>query len=363
MKIIHRYILSLAIRNIVLSLLVFCVLFLAFDFFDRIDNILEGDPSFGIVISYFLYKIPFIINSMLPVATLLGTLFTIGLLSKNSEVVAMRAAGLTVLFIARPVLILGILLSFVSILLGETVVPYSQRRVREIYNIDIHKKHETGTYSQTNFWWRDKDNFYSVGVFDSRTNRLLDFSEFNLGDNFEVARRADAPEVKWVDPIFGWNMKDVRERSFSKDATSPISTEPLRPLAINETPKDFYNAKMDPDTMSYSQLKAFIKKQASHGISIGGYLSDLYGKLSFPFVVFLVSLVALPFSLIPARSGSMALSLIWSLGMAFSYYAVHSFSLAMGRAELWPPLLAAWMANLVIGLVGVVLTLGSESPS
>ena len=363
MKIIHRYVLRLAVRNFCISLLVLCFLFLAFDFFDRIDNILEGDPSFLTIISYFFYKVPFVLNSMFPIAMLLATLFTIGMLSKNSEITAMRSAGLRVLWIGQPILVLGLVLSFLSILLGETLVPHAQRRVREIYNIDIRKKHESGAYSQENFWWRSDDEFYSVGEFDSRSNRLLEFSSFTLGSDFEVEKRVDAGEVQFVDAMLGWNMRDIIERTFEADETTSRDLYRARPLLLAENPRDFYSAKMDPHTMSFLQLGEFIKKQTSYGISISGYLADLHGKLAFPFVIFLVTVVALPFSLLPSRSGSMAPSLLIGLALAFSYYAVHSFSLAMGRAELWPSLLAAWMANLLIGAVGIILNLGAESPS
>ena len=93
------------------------------------------------------------------------------------------------------------------------------------------------------------------------------------------------------------------------------------------------------------------------------YMADLYAKISFPFINLVLVLVVLPFALLPARSGSMAPSCLAGLTIGFAYFAVHSFSLALGRAELWPPLLAAWMANLVMAIAGLILNLGTESPT
>ena len=363
MKIIHRYILNQLIRNFFICLMIFSVLFILFDFFDRVDVIMSEGTSFWIALKYFLYKIPLTLNLMIPISMLIAAMFTIGMLSKNSEITAMRAGGLTLFWIAKPLFAFALAVCFFSILFQETIVPHAQRRVREIYAIDIRKKDERGGLSQTDFWWRSGDNFYSIEMFDSRTNTLHALTTLEVeGNSFDVTRRTDAKKATWVTPELGWTMNNVEQYDFSSEEGPDKAKHRKLPLPIEEEPKDFFKAKMDPNTMSYFQLREFIHKQQANGISIIGYLSDLYSKLSFAFVTFVVTLVALPFALKPARSGSMAVSLLAGMIIGFSYYAVHSFSIAMGRAELWPPLLAAWTANILMCIVGGVLNWGAESP-
>lgn len=362
MKILHRYILQLEVKNLFLSLMVLILLFIVIDFFDRIDNILQEQVSVGLIAQYFLYKIPVAISLMLPAAMLISTLLTFGILSKNSEFTAMRAAGLQILWLARPVLVVGLFVSLFSIAFNETVVPYSTMRVREIYNIDIKKKHEKGAYSQTDYWWRVGNQFYSAELFDSRENRLHNLSRFTVDNTFRVTQRTVAGSVSWLNPALGWSMHQVQEYSFKPDGEVLSVAHNSLPLPIDNQPKDFYRVKTDPDSMSYSDLKRFIEEQAQNGVQVLSYLADLYAKISFPFVNFIIVLIALPFALLPSRSGSMATSLLAGGMIGFSYYVVHSFSISMARAELWPPLLAAWMANAMLGLVGVILNLGAESP-
>lgn len=363
MAIIHRYILTAFIRNLAIALLALVGLFLLIDFFDRIDNILESHGGFSLTISYFLYKIPLIINLMMPVAALVATLFTVGLMSKNSEITAMRASGLTLWWIARPIFITAFLLSFGALILNETLVPLAQRRVREIYNIDIKKKDESGSYSQHDFWWREGQSLYSVNIFDSRSNRLLGLSRFELDDNFRIRERSSAEEASYLGPQFGWTMHSVTERTFSPDAPPTVNSFRSLPLPIRETPENFYDRETDPFTMSYFQLKEFVEAQRNNGLSVSSYMSDLYAKISFPFVIFIVTFVALPYAVVPARSGSLTVSFLAGLVIGLSYYIVNSLSLALGRAELWPPMLSAWMATLVLGAIGIVLLLGTEAPS
>lgn len=363
MKLLHRYILGQFLRTFGLCLAGFVFLFLVFDFMDRIDNIMGEDVSVWTVLQYFLFKIPQTLTLMLPIAGLVSTLLTFGILAKNSEITAMRSAGIRVLWLAKPVLIAGAVISLMCLLLNETLVPYSLQRVREIYNIDIKQKDLRGSYSGSNLWWRTGKEFYSVAFFDSRTKSFNDLVELSLDESFEVRERTDAKRTSWLNPELGWNMEDVTQYVF-RDAQTPAMTYYRRlPLPISEKPKDFFEFATDPETMNFAKLRKFIREQRANGLAVSGYLTDLHEKLAFPFINFIVVLVALPFSLKPARTGSMAGSFLAGLILGFTYYAVHSFSVALGRAELYPPLLAAWLANILLGVIGIILNLGAESPS
>ena len=114
--------------------------------------------------------------------------------------------------------------------------------------------------------------------------------------------------------------------------------------------------------MTIAQLRRFIRQQAQNGIEVSEYVPYLSEKFAFPFFNFVIVLVVIPFALRPARSGSMASSVLAGLIIGFSYYAVHSFSMAMGKAEILSPAFSAWIANLLMGAIGSVLLLGAESP-
>jgi lipopolysaccharide export system permease protein len=275
----------------------------------------------------------------------------------------MRAAGVTVAWLGRPLMMFGIGLSITSLLLGEVIVPFSERRQKELYNIDIRQKDKKGGYSQSDFWWRHGDNFYAFDLFDSRTNTIHSLSRFEISQDWRVAQRTDARTAHWIDKGLGWNMRDVTTRLFNENSGLTFE-EHIRslPLPIKEVPSDFYDVRSDPATMSFSELRRFIKRLQRNGISTTQYMPDLYSKMAAPLVIFITGMLVLPFTLLPARSGSMALTSIAAISIAFLYYAVDSFSISMGRAELLPPFLAAWSANIVMGIVAFVLNLGTEAP-
>jgi len=363
MTIIQRYVFKEVTRCLIIASLALCTLFLVVDFFDRIDNIMGENAPIWIVAEYFLLKVPQFFVLTLPLAMIIAIMLGVGLLAKSSEITAMRAAGIRVFWIAKPVFYLAFILSLVDLVISEAVVPTCTRRVKEIYNIDIKAKHKSGTYSQDDFWLREGNKFYSIGMFDSRNNTLHNITSLEVAENFLPKTRTDAEKAVYVRDGLGWTMINTKRYDFLAPEEAPIKTDDATiALPLQERPQDLYNVETDPFTMSYFQLKDFIKKQTDNGLASNGYLTDLYSKTAFPFVILISALMVLPFSLKPARSGNMALSFIIGLLVSFSYYVVHSFSLAMGRAEIWPPFIAAWIGNILMLTVAMILNIGSESP-
>lgn len=366
---IQRFLFKQLLLNFGLSLLIFSGLFLIFDFFERIDNLISERASILISIEYFLLKIPLIVSYMIPIGILVSTLFTIGLLSKSSEITAMRASGVRIRWIASPAIFLGLIATCVALLLNESIIPFCQRRAREIYNIDIRQKDKRGGYSASNFWWREENYFFSVGSFDSRASELHDINFFKLDKNFRVLERIQAERGNFVDSRFGWNLENVSTYLFdaigNKDSSliSPhIISFKTFPMVSKRTPQDLYEVEMDPFAMSYSELSSFIKESQLAGISSSSYYADLYQKLSFPFISTILPLIIVPLSINSSRKGSLAPAILASNLIGFTFFALHSFCVALGRAEIISPLLAAWSANLIFVTIGGVLIATAENP-
>lgn len=362
MLIIHRYILKQFIRNILICLATAVLLFTVIDFFDRIDIIASEDATIGTTILYFLLKVPTHIHLMLPVSTLVATLLTVGLLARSSEIIAIRAAGVPLINLAQPLLLAGLAISFISLGFSEVVVPYCARKSHDLYNIEIRKKHLKGGYSQGNFWWRSGDTLYTIAGFDSKTNKLMGVTSIEMDESFDIDHRIDAREARWLDSNLGWTMSDVRELYFDKNQVVNKLEFRSLPLPISQEPDFFYDRELEVEGMGYFALKKYIKKIKRDGIPINSYLADLRAKLSFPFVNFICVLVALPFALKSTRQGGMAVPFLAGVTIGLSYFFIHSLAIALGRAELLTPSIAAWTANMLLGFVGLILNWGAEAP-
>ncbi len=364
MNTIQRYLLRTLLYYLAVSIGVMTALFLVFDFLDRIDNLLAANATFWSSVAYFALKIPLTITLMLPVSMLSATLFAYGILAKQGEITAMRASGMSLAALSKPVFLTGIVVSLVAFVVNETIVPISTRKVREIYNIDISQKDKSGTYSSGDIWWREGGRFFTVERFDSRDGSLNNISWFDMAnDGFVPERRTDADLGNFVGEDLGWGFRGMKQFEFAdgKFQSLPQQFHSIS-LPLRKTPQDFYDVRTDRYSLGFWGMRKFIKTQSRNGIAVSSYLADLYEKLAFPWVSLLCGMVVLPFAIRPGRSSGLASTILVALLIGFSYYAVHYFSLALGRALIWPPLLAAFMANIVLGAVAVILNLGAEAP-
>ncbi|MDR2338124.1 MAG: LPS export ABC transporter permease LptG [Deltaproteobacteria bacterium] len=358
--IIQRYVLRFFFLSFFTCILIAISLFLVVDMFDRSKVLIRENSSFGLALQYFLYKIPLVLHLMTPVAILISTLVSVGRLSQLSEITAMRACGLSVFNLARPLLFIGLLTFGIMFFLGETLVPWSMDQVERIYNLDIKKKDAKGRLSRHNFWYRDQDKTFNIGYYNSSNQTLEKLSIWEFDAEDKLKKKTDAQKVIWDKKQQIWIMQDVVESIFVAYNIKEIKQYPNLPLKLKEKPEDFYDLQKLPETMSYHELGRYIYKLESEGVPTTEYKVQRIAKISFPLINILVILIAFPFALIPARSGSLTLSFLAGVSIGFGYYFIHAISLALGGAELLPLYVSAWSADVLFFIIGSYLTLRSD---
>ena len=183
---------------------------------------------------------------------------------------------------------------------------------------------------------------------------LLDLDpEFRLLDRLDVSRAQWTPE--------GWQMWGGIMRRISPAGRVTSTAFQHEVVAMREHVDDFIRVHRLPETMSFLELRAYVAKLRSGGHQVGAYLVQLHSKLSFPLVHVIMVLVAIPFALSSPRTGGRAVGIGVALVIAVGYWMVHAVALAFGRADLLPPVLAAWTANIVFAGLGTVLLLKART--
>ena len=124
---------------------------------------------------------------------------------------------------------------------------------------------------------------------------------------------------------------------------------------IDEKPKDFARADLQPDLMSYWQLKKYIRRLKNSGFKANKELVIFYNKLAFPLANFIIVFFAVPFTLTRARSGNLFLGIALSIIISFSYWGINALCLSLGKIGVLSPLLAAWLTNIVFLFIGIWL--------
>jgi lipopolysaccharide export system permease protein len=109
--------------------------------------------------------------------------------------------------------------------------------------------------------------------------------------------------------------------------------------------------------MSFSEIKNFIQDIKKQGYSSTAYEVDMHAKISYSFINIIIALLGIPFALRIGRSGGMAMGIAISIAMGFFYWTFFAFCLSLGKGGVLPPVVAAWVANLAFGFLGLYMFL------
>ena len=134
-----------------------------------------------------------------------------------------------------------------------------------------------------------------------------------------------------------------------------------RLVSMPEQINDLLQVQKSPETMSFRELRLYVTRLAESGHRVSKYLVQLDSKLSFPLVHVIMALVAIPFALVSPRSGGRGVGIAVAILISVGYWLVHSVAIAFAKAELLPPMLGAWTANIVFAGIGATLFLRART--
>jgi len=207
-------------------------------------------------------------------------------------------------------------------------------------------------YGYDQIWYRGEDRIYWIWSFDSETGVMERPTFYFFDDAFRLHRKVGGHRGTWVDG--GWVIHDGYEQTREPDGDYRTREfESLR-MDLPETPETFVRPVKHPEEMGYWELKRYASKVKLEGYDNTRYLVDMHIKVAYPFIVLIMMLIGIPVPLIQKRVRT-PLAVSIGMGVGFVYMLVFGFSRSLGLSGVLPPLLSAWLANLVFLLFGVYL--------
>ena len=339
---------------------------------DLADKLFGGVAPLALLLRYFYFATPQFVYYIIPMAALVATLVTVGLLTKNSELIVMRACGISLYRSALPLLLFALIFSGTLFELQERVLPDSNREAARLNGIIRGYPMQTfGVLSRQWIIGRSGD-IYHYEFFDPRLNQFNRLSMFHLNeatwklDSLIFAKEASLMKRAGADgqPVLMWMAHDGWTRTFT--TARPTRRRAERPVvtfatyaekAISlEPPAYFKTDEPEADRMTYGQLKHYIGELQASGYHVVPYVVQLQRKVAFPFVTLIMTLIAVPFAVTTGRSGA-----IYGIGagivLALVYWTTLSIFGALGAGGWISPALGAWAPNILFGAAAAYLLL------
>jgi LPS export ABC transporter permease LptF/LPS export ABC transporter permease LptG len=354
------------LRNFLLYFAVLLVGFIliydALTFFDLLSDISDHHTTLIEVMNYFRYVSYFEFYELAPLACLISVLVTLSIMTKNNEIVAFKAAGISVYRLAIPLLVVGTLFAGGLFVIDYTYLPYVNQRQDELRNMI--KGHPPHTYYEPTRQWifGDGSKIYNYQLFDPDHNLFGGLNILELDpQTFALRRRVYAERARWEPVQKTWVLESGWLRDFDSDHVTRFVSFPVMELAELDEPPSYFNREIRQSSeMNWFELRRYITDLSHAGFDVARLSVELQKKLAFPLMAPIIILLAVPFSILVGSRGAIG-GVALGVGIGVFYWAMSALLEAMGAAGQLPPSLAAWAPDAGFFFLGIYFFLKMQT--
>jgi lipopolysaccharide export system permease protein len=350
-SIIHRHLLATFFRNLAFTIVGALVLFTLIDLLDHIGSFVDNDASTMQILRYYTFKAVWTLDTVLPIAMLMATLFTVGTMARYLELTALFASGWSLMKVTRPLIFLSLLVTVFSLAWREYVLPEANVRRNQVWEVEIHgnpdKIRPTANIALTG---RDGRLYYARN-FNPNTG-VLTALKILSHDGAMITERIDASWAEWDGTH--WTLIKGTRRTFEGDEETITPFETLKARDLKVDPKSFYRDRIRQEDMSIRQLQDHVELIRLSGGDPTSGLVDIQFNLAFPVVNLIVVMMGIILASGP-RKTTIASGFGFTLLVSFIYYLFMNFGRALGHNGTLPPIPAAWAGNAVYAVAFVVM--------
>ena len=355
MNIFNRYLWQETSINILMTMLGLLALFSFFDLIQELDTLGRGDYGISTMLMFVALSIPGHIYEVVPVAVLVGMMFSLGTLARNSELVVMRVSGISVVKIGWVLIKVGLLFTVITFLVGELITPISEKMAQR-----LRIKATDSVVAQdfkTGLWVKDGKSFVNV------ENVLPDASLFNIhvyefDENFRLRSISNAKNGYFDEDR--WRLSKVTQTKFNN--AKVIQQSNIQTQIFNEAnwkslirPELLNVLLVAPEKMSAWNLYSFINHLSANSQKTTRYTVALWAKMIYPLACMVMVILALPFGFLQQRSEGTSTKIFIGVLLGVVYQIMNRVFIHLGVLNDWPPLMSAIIPTILFLLAGLSL--------
>ncbi len=358
-KIIDLYILKELAYPFIIGIMIITIIMLSNYLFQLTDLIIVKNVPIKLVLKLLFYYLPEIIVETFPMAILFATITGMGRLSRENEFTALRMGGISLPRLLLPLIIMGIIISGLTFVLNENIVPWSSHQARNIIRQTI-LQDAMPDIQENVFFQGPKGRIFFVESYRENTSKLSNIMIYYRDKD----KKGDFPPVitakKGSIKENTWLLSDGIIHEYDKDGYLSMESHfDQMEIEVTQESKQFFGEQRTTSEMSRRELKEEIDLFKNSGINVSSLYVDYHLKLARPLAALLFILIGTPLSL--TRKENRIASILMTISIIFFYYLMLSINRSLGRNGYLPPLVAAWLPNILFAIVGIILIIWRES--
>lgn len=355
--IMSRYIQRHVYQGTLLTLLLLVSLGLFFIFFGELDDIGRGDYRLIHAVEYLALRVPGKVVQFMPIAVLLGTILSLGSLASNSEIIAMQAAGYSVVHLLRAVLQAALILALLTFLVADWVVPISESNARDIRSSAINAT--PALRAKKGLWVKDENLVLYIKVLlPNGVARSIEIYQLDENDRLISTIKADSA-IPMGDK---WILKQVKQSFFSDESVRSVEYDEM-----TYTGKISYRLldvlMIEPKQMSSTDLYAYLKFLRENNLDATVPGLTFWKKVLAPLTVLVMCLLAVPFVLGSQRQSNTGQRLLFGILLGLGFMVADRLLIQLGSRIGISPALNALSPTLLFFLIAVYLLNRKQSHS
>ncbi len=336
MKIYHRYLAREVSAAILLVLTGFLALFGFFDLIGEVKNVGQGGYQFHHALMYVGLRLPGRVYELMPVAVLIGTLYSLSALARHSEITVLRASGMSTGRLLAVLCQTALVFALITFVLGETVVPSSERSAQELR---LRERGQTvGQDLRSGLWVKDEGSFINVRTV-LPDNRLLGIRIYDFDKDLHLRSLTEAKEGQFRVPN-GWLLTDVVQTVLHGDRSEIVKRPDMAwKSALN--PDILSVLMIAPERMSLQNLTAYVRHLAENAQQTQRYEIALWKKLVYPLAALVMVALALPFGYTHNRVSGVSLKIFSGVMIGVLFHMLNGLFSNLGAINSWSPVWSA----------------------
>jgi LPS export ABC transporter permease LptG len=298
-----------------------------------------------------------------PLAVLIAVLVTFGVLNRNSEIIAMKACGISLYRLVIPIVSIAGLLAVGLFLFDQFYLPQANRRQEALHNIIKGRPPQTVLHPEQNWIFGqprpgEPGRIFYYQFFDPKINEFANLSIFEFDPStFALSRRIFATRAVWNPADGTWSFLNGWQREIAGASVAEYHPFLKASFAeIHEAPGYFTKEKWQAQEMNFGQLDRYISDLRQSGFDTMRLRVELWHKLAYPLMAVVIAVLAIPFALSMGRRSSLT-GIAVAIAVTLAYIVFSDLFEGLGNVNYLPAAMAAWSSDILFGLVGSYLLL------